>query len=338
MSDTPPETPEPKPTPRRRGPAKATIARNAALAGNADSPNDAAATAKPRAPKRAAKTPAAKTSAAKAPKRAAKPVPVETDTPTTLDTIAAIPATIATAIPKIVAKRGQKVPTRRRAKPTTRATTKPRAIRAVKQALPAKPTVKQAAVVAASTGGIIAALGAAFFLWRANKANQPDYKLIEQDGDFEIREYPGLVTAATEARGPREAALERGFKVLADYIFAKSRSGEKIAMTAPVLSDGNTKSGWRTRFIMPAGKARADLPSPPSGITLANEPARRVASIRFKGRADDAELAGKEGALRSWLQLRALPSEGLAEHAFYNSPVMPGPLRRNEILITLSTR
>ena len=334
MSDTPPETPTMKPTPRRRGPAKATIAKNAASAEGAKPADTVTApqSAKPKAAdaKRAAK--------------GSKPVltaaPVETDTPTTLETIASIPSVVAAAIPKVVAKRGQKpkIPTRRRAKLTSRAPLKPRAIAAVKQAIPAKPTIKQAAVVAASTGGVLAALGAAFFLWRASKADQPDYKLVERDGDFEIREYPGLVTAATEARGPRDAALERGFKILADYIFAKSRGGEKIAMTAPVLSDGSAKHGWRTRFIMPAGKARADLPSPPSGITLANEPPRRVAAVRFKGRADDADLAAKEGALRSWLQLRAFPSEGLAEHAFYNSPVMPGPLRRNEILITLSTR
>jgi hypothetical protein len=322
MSDTPPETPAARPTPKRRGPAKAKAAMN----------GEQARAAEPSPAKPAATNRASKSAPKAAPKKAELPAESALAVP--------VPAVPAASTSKIVAKRGSKpkMPTRRRAKPTSRAPLKPRAVQAVKQALPAKPTIKQAAVVAASTGGILAALGAAFFLWRASKADQPDYKLVERDGDFEVREYPGLVTAATEARGPRDAALERGFKVLADYIFAKSRGGDKIAMTAPVLSDGSAKSGWRTRFIMPAGKARADLPSPPSGITLANEPPRRVAAVRFSGRADDADLAAKEGALRSWLQLRAFPSEGLAEHAFYNSPVMPGPLRRNEILITLSTR
>ncbi|MDB5713280.1 MAG: heme-binding protein [Sphingomonadales bacterium] len=250
----------------------------------------------------------------------------------------AAPPVAAAAKPAPKAPAKAKVPSRRRSTPSTRAPVKQRLVPLAKLTIPPKPTVKQVAVVAASTGGIIAAVGAAFFLWRASKADQPDYKLIERDGDFEIREYPGLVTAATEAHGPRDAALERGFKTLADYIFAKSRTGDKIAMTAPVLSDGSSTSGWRTRFIMPAGKARVDLPAPPHGVTLANEPARRVAAVRFSGRADDRDLAAKEGALRSWLQLRAFPSEGVAEHAFYNSPVMPGPLRRNEVIITLSTK
>jgi hypothetical protein len=305
MSDTPPE----KPAAKKRVPA----VKNAT----------ATSAAKPAIAKPAAKA---------APKAASKAA-------TTAPAVVA-PAPISAPPARVAAKPGSKpkMPTRRRAKPASRAPAKPRAALVAKSALVAKPTVKQAAVVAAGTGGVLAALGAAFFLWRASKADQPNYKLIERDGYFEIREYPGLVTAATEAHGPRAAALERGFKTLADYIFAKSRRGDKIAMTAPVLSDGSSKSGWRTRFIMPAGKARADLPAPPSGVTLANEPPRRVAAVRFAGRANDADLAAKEGALRSWLQLRAFPNEGLAEHAFYNSPVMPGPLRRNEVIITLSTR
>lgn len=288
--------------------------------------------------------PAVSTQKAAAPARAKKPAPraakataaAKVTAPASVPASAPPVATTPKTQPKTSTK--PKVPTRRRSTPSTRAPVKQRSAPVAKLTAPAKSTVKQAAVVAASTGGIIAAVGAAFFLWRASKADQPDYTLVERDGDFEIREYPGLVTAATEARGPREAALERGFNVLADYIFAKSRPGAKIAMTAPVLSDGSSKSGWRTRFIMPAGKTRSDLPAAPSGVTLANEPPRRVAAIRFPGRVVEADLDAKEGALRSWLQLRAFPSEGVAEHAFYNSPMMPGPLRRNEVLITLSTK
>jgi hypothetical protein len=191
------------------------------------------------------------------------------------------------------------------------------------------------AKIAAGAGGLLATIGAAVFLWRATKADQPDYTLVERDGDFEIREYPALVTAAAEARGPRDTALNRGFDVLADYIFAKSRSGAKLAMTAPVLSD-RPDDAWRTRFIMPAGMARGDLPTAPQGVTLDTMPRRRVGAVRFTGRVDDALLETKEGALRSWLQLKSLPSEAKAVHAFYNSPMMPGPLRRNEVMVTLS--
>ena len=184
--------------------------------------------------------------------------------------------------------------------------------------------------------GTLAAVGGAFFAWRASRADEPSYQTIESDGAIEIRKYPALVTAGTEARGPRRDALNEGFRALADYIFAKSRRGPKIAMTVPVLSNTDGSGSWRTRFIMPAGTVRAALPGAPSGVELTSEPPARVAAIRFSGRADDATLDTKEGALRSWLQLRGLPNEGKAVHAYYNAPFLPGPFRRNEVMIVLS--
>ncbi len=184
--------------------------------------------------------------------------------------------------------------------------------------------------------GTLAALGGAFFVWRAARADEPNYQVLESDGSMEIRRYPAMVTAGTEQRGKRQTALSDGFRVLADYIFAKSRPGEKLAMTAPVLADSDGSGSWRTRFIMPAGKARSGLPETPAGVDLVSEPSARVAAIRFSGRADDADLELKENALRSWLQLKSLPHEGRAVHAFYNAPITPGALRRNEVLVVLS--
>jgi DNA gyrase inhibitor GyrI len=190
--------------------------------------------------------------------------------------------------------------------------------------------------------GLLAALGAAvavggaWFVWRASRAEEPDYQTIESDGAIEIRKYPPLVTAGTQVRGERQQALSEGFRTLADYIFAKSRSGPKLPMTAPVLADAPGNGGWRTRFIMPSGKARAELPVAPDGVELVSEPAARVAAIRFSGRADDATLETKEAELRSWLQTKGLPHEGKAVHGFYNAPFLPGPFRRNEVLVRLS--
>lgn len=206
----------------------------------------------------------------------------------------------------------------------------------------AKQTIDRAVADIPPRTGLVAALGTAavvagaFFVWRASRAEEPRYQTVESDGPIEVRKYPMLVTAGTEVPGERQAALTEGFRTLADYLFAKSREGARLPMTAPVLSDTDGGGSWRTRFIMPAGKARAELPAAPSGVELTSEPARRVAAIRFSGRADDATLAAKEGALRSWLQLRGLPSEGRALHAFYNAPFLPGPMRRNEVMIVLS--
>ncbi len=273
--------------------------------------------------------------------------------------------------PRATESAARKTATRKTAAPApaakTKAPAKPRAASTKKPAAPRKPVAAKApdtakAAAAAATAaveravsvvkkaapdvtpraGLFAALGTAavaagaFFVWRASRAEEPRYQTIESDGSIEVRKYPALVTAGTEHRGQRQPALEKGFRVLADYIFAKSRPGGRLPMTAPVLSDTDGDGSWRTRFLMPSGKARGELPNAPSGVELIAEPARRVAAIRFPGRADDAELSSKEGALRSWLQLRGLPNDGKAIHAFYNAPFLPGPMRRNEVMIVLS--
>ena len=202
------------------------------------------------------------------------------------------------------------------------------------------------AMIAAAVAGTAAA-GAAAYIVQEKRTEQPPYTVERRDDPIELRRYPELLVAETETNGPRQAALGRGFGRLADYIFAKNRGGEGIAMTAPVLSERDapiamtapvtserTGNQWRTRFVMPAKYTRATLPPPGPGVTITTVPARRVAVYRFSGVATDAALAKAEAALRAWLTKERLDG-GAVTYAFYNSPFMPGPLRRNEVMIAL---
>ena len=87
---------------------------------------------------------------------------------------------------------------------------------------------------------------------------------------------------------------------------------------------------------MPLGRSADELPEPPAGVELVELPARKVAALSFSGRATDRLLAEQEDRLRGWLAKRGLSSHGEPEYAFYNSPMIPGPLRRNEVWLTLS--
>lgn len=179
----------------------------------------------------------------------------------------------------------------------------------------------------------VATAGAVAFVVNEKRVEQPPYTIDLQDGPIEVRRYPEMLVAQTEATGPRDAALGTGFGHLADYIFARNRSGDSIAMTAPVTSERDGAS-WRTRFVMPAKYRRDTLPPPGPGVTIATVPARRVAAYRFSGTATDAALATAEAELRAWLAKHRLAA-GSVTYAFYNSPFMPGPLRRNEVMITI---
>lgn len=191
--------------------------------------------------------------------------------------------------------------------------------------------------------------GAAFYYLKERSTEEPGYRPLETDGDHQIRDYPALTVAETVVEGPRGDALDRGFRILADYIFAKSRDGEKLAMTVPVMQDGgdpmasdpplfddDLEGAWRTRFVMPDGRTAEDLPEPPEGIELVELPPRKVAVVSFAGRATDGLLAEQEDRLRGWLAKRGERAGGEPEYAFYNSPMIPGPLRRNEVWLALN--
>jgi len=193
-------------------------------------------------------------------------------------------------------------------------------------------------------GAAVIAAGAAALYARERLTETPKYRLIEEDSDIEIRDYPRLLAAETIQPGLREAALEAGLKRLSDYIFSRARghaagaAGDdaRIAMTAPVLADpAPADAGWRTRFVMPARYTRATLPNPPVGVAIVDIAPRRLAAIRFAGRADDALLDAKEASLRAWLKKRGIAATGDAEHGFYNAPFIPSPLRHNEVLIPI---
>ena len=202
-------------------------------------------------------------------------------------------------------------------------------------------------VGAAAVGAAL--VGGAFYVFRERQTEEPDYRALVTDGDYQLREYPAMTVAETVVEGGRKASLGAGFRVLADYIGAKSRGGEKLAMTVPVMQDGGDpmasdppmfddelEGAWRTRFVMPAGREADDLPQPPERVELVEMPARKVAVVSFAGLADDKLLSEQEDRLRGWLARRGEASEAEVEYAFYNSPMIPGPLRRNEVWLPIN--
>lgn len=207
----------------------------------------------------------------------------------------------------------------------------------------------QRGLVAGAVAAGAALIGGAFYVLQERQTEEPDYRALKTDGDFQIRDYPALTVAETVVQGPRKAALGQGFSTIADYIFAKSRPGEKIEMTVPVMQDSgdpmasdpplfddDLEGAWRTRFVMPAGRTSDDLPDPPAGIELVDLAPRKVAVVSFTGRADDQMLADAEDRLRGWLARNGENAGAEPEYAFYNSPLIPGPLRRNEVWLALS--
>ena len=63
---------------------------------------------------------------------------------------------------------------------------------------------------------------------------KPQYTVLEQTSDYQLRQYDPYVVAATRVRASFEAAGNEGFRRLLRYISGHNQASGKIAMTAPV--------------------------------------------------------------------------------------------------------
>lgn len=198
----------------------------------------------------------------------------------------------------------------------------------------------------AAAGGLLVGLGIAYIL-REKSTPEPDYRVLVSEREFQIRSYGPVTVAETIVPGERKEALNKGYRILSDYLTAKSRPGEKLPMRVPVFQDaGNpmasdpplfddaVEGGWRVRLTLPQDR---ELPEPPEGVTIVEIPARRVGVATFHGTADDDRLAAIEDGLRGWLTRHGEECTQVEpEYAFYNSPMIPPMLRRVEVMLPLS--
>ena len=213
-------------------------------------------------------------------------------------------------------------------------------------------------IIASIAGfAVVAIAGYATFVWWTNSVEQAAYELVLIDEDVEIRDYPSQIVAEVTRNGSRKEAVNRGFRPLASYIFAKERGGEPVAMTAPVTQErraqiamtapvtqervaqaGKPGNGsWTIRFVMPATYTLDTLPKPAGAdVRLIKVPAERRVAIRFSGVADDDLIATKETRLRGWMKSRGLMPIGSPTYAYYNAPWTPGFMRRNEVLFDVA--
>lgn len=184
---------------------------------------------------------------------------------------------------------------------------------------------------------------------------EPAFDLIERVEGFEIRQYSPLVIAETHAEGDMDAASNRGFRTIADYIFGNNRAAgatgstastgsEKIAMTAPVTvepEDGSPDDfpaarRWRIQFVMPAGYSLEALPRPLNPeVKLRVLPGRRFAVCVFSGVAWESTVRERTASLLAWIGRHGLKAIGTPQLARYNPPWTLPFWRRNEIMVEI---
>lgn len=178
---------------------------------------------------------------------------------------------------------------------------------------------------------------------------EPSFEHEKKYEDFEIRKYGAVLVAQTEVNEEFGDAGNRAFRVLADYIFGKNLSrqkinmtapvtqqSEKISMTAPVTQMRSTKSGYRVQFTMPSKYTRETLPAPVDPrVTILEIPAKRIAVYSYSGSWSEERYNEKLEDFRGLLAKASLKTIGEPIFARFNSPFQLWFLRRNEIWLEM---
>ena len=181
-----------------------------------------------------------------------------------------------------------------------------------------------------------------------SRVEQPAYKIEASDGPVELRSYGPMIAAEAGVEGERKAAINKGFRLIAAYIFGANKPNAKIAMTAPVqqqrqtiamtapVTQQSTGGAWTVRFIMPSSWTMDTLPAPSDArVQLKPISARRFVAITFSGLATDALIEKRTDELRRFAATHRLTTTGDPLLAFYNPPWTLPFFRRNEIMLEL---
>ena len=195
--------------------------------------------------------------------------------------------------------------------------------------------------------GAVAGL-AALLPGLASAVEEAEYRVVLNDGSFELRDYAPSIVAETVVEADFEDAGNRAFRLLFRYIdgnnvaqkeiamtapVSQGQASEKIAMTSPVgqqAADG----GWVVSFMMPTSYTMETIPQPSDpAVRLRAVPAYRAASIRYSGFWSEARYREHLQELMAWIEQQGLQPAGAPVWARYDPPFKPWFMRRNEILV-----
>ena len=187
-------------------------------------------------------------------------------------------------------------------------------------------------------------VAAGVFVWNTmarTAYESAEYKVVTSDGKIEVREYPDLMLVATRTKQDAQGR-DGSFMKLFRYISGANQSEKKISMTTPVFMESDkADSTIQMGFVMPKQLGEYGVPSPTGeGVDVRKRVGGRFAVLRFSGLLNASLAKESEAKLRTWMETKGLVADVSAESsgvetAGYDSPLTPGPLRRNEVLIRL---
>lgn len=162
------------------------------------------------------------------------------------------------------------------------------------------------------------------------KYEEPHFIIIEKIGDIEIREYEPFVSVSTKD----QSLSGSGFNRLFSFISGQNQSGQKMAMTIPVINDAEEQT---MEFVLPLEMddiSKAPLPISEQ-LKLKQYPKEKVAVINFSGRTTPDLIDKKLKTLHQEASKLGYQLSSNYRLARYNAPFSLPFLRRNEIICSI---
>ncbi|XP_059640878.1 heme-binding-like protein At3g10130, chloroplastic isoform X1 [Cornus florida] len=190
------------------------------------------------------------------------------------------------------------------------------------------------------------------------------FKVLSRKDQYEIREVEQPYFIAETTMPGKDGFDFNGaslsFNVLAEYLFGKNTTKQKMEMTTPVITrriqaDGEKmemttpvftkklkdQDGWQMSFVMPT-KYGSDLPLPKDpSVRIKEVPGKIVVVAAFSGFVTDEVVKRQESTLRKALKNDTqfqVKKDASAEVAQYNPPFTLPFNRRNEISLEVERK
>jgi len=166
----------------------------------------------------------------------------------------------------------------------------------------------------------------------SNDIEQYRYKVIKQIDEVEIRSYESAVFSSVKmSSSTYEESASGGFRILAGYIFGGNETGQKIAMTSPVIMEMG--DSMKMSFMVPSDQDINGLPKPNDARVFQEKKDSTVlAAIAFNGWASDEKIQSHISELKAVLEKHQIAYEGPFSYLGYNPPYQLVN-RRNEVVV-----
>lgn len=185
----------------------------------------------------------------------------------------------------------------------------------------------------------------------SSRVENTQYSVLESKKGYEIRLYPEHIVAQTVVTGSYREALNKGFRIIARYIFGGNTKKESIAMTSPVIEKSSLSESiamtspviatiegesHTIAFGMPRSYTLETLPTPnDSRVQIVTIPEKKMAVIRFSWLRTNSRVESKKKELLELLKKDTLKIVGEVQYAGYNAPWTPPWMTRNEVMIEI---